>query len=63
MLQLKSINVILSKDTALETQVLHNFDLEIGKSEFVMIVGSNGCGKSTYLILSLALLNQTVGRF
>lgn len=47
MLQLKSIAVTLSKDTALANQVLHNFDLTVNRGEFVMIVGSNGSGKST----------------
>lgn len=31
------------------TQVLHNLNLEIKDGEFVVLIGSSGCGKSTFL--------------
>lgn len=47
MLKLTNINVTLSKNTKLETQVLNNLNLEVADGEFVIIIGSNGSGKST----------------
>lgn len=47
MLQLKNIEVTLSKDTPLACKILQSLDLTVNAGEFVIIVGSNGCGKST----------------
>ncbi len=47
MLQLNNIEVTLSKDTPLACKVLQKVNLSVSAGEFVMIVGSNGCGKST----------------
>ncbi|NRB10629.1 MAG: ATP-binding cassette domain-containing protein [Rickettsiaceae bacterium] len=49
MLALKNINVSLGKDTKLERQVLNGLNLTLKNKEFVVIVGSNGAGKSTIL--------------
>src|ERR1043166_2628285 len=40
---------------------LSNFDVEVGKGEFVSIVGPSGCGKSTFLNLLLGLLKPDSG--
>jgi len=47
MLKLTNILVTLNKDSPLQRQVLSNLNLEIKHGEFVIIIGSNGCGKST----------------
>ncbi|HSX20888.1 MAG TPA: ATP-binding cassette domain-containing protein [Gammaproteobacteria bacterium] len=47
MLKLSNINVTLSKGTPLHAEILQNLNLQVGNGEFVIIIGSNGCGKST----------------
>ena len=41
--------------------ILENIDLEIGKGEFVCVVGVSGCGKTTMLRLLAGLLTPTKG--
>ena len=41
--------------------ILENIDLEIGKGEFVCVVGVSGCGKATMLKLLAGLLTPTKG--
>lgn len=47
MLELKNIFLTFNPGTKLEYQVYREFNLKIQPSEFVMIIGSNGTGKST----------------
>ena len=42
---------------------VHNFDLEIEKGEFIVFVGSSGCGKSTTLRMIAGLENISSGEF
>lgn len=42
--------------------ILDNFNLEINKGEFVTIIGSSGCGKTTLLKLINGLLEPDSGR-
>jgi len=42
---------------------VHNFNLEIGKGEFVVFVGPSGCGKSTTLRMIAGLENISSGEF
>jgi lipoprotein-releasing system ATP-binding protein len=44
-----------------ETQVLNELDLEVEAGELVAIVGSSGCGKSTFLHLAGALDSPSAG--
>ena len=44
-----------------ETKVLNNLDLTVEKGELLAIVGSSGCGKSTFLHLAGALDLPTSG--
>ena len=46
----------------LETKVLTNLDLTVEKGELLAIVGSSGCGKSTFLHLAGALDTPTSGQ-
>jgi NitT/TauT family transport system ATP-binding protein len=43
------------------TVALRNFSMEVGRGEFVAIVGPTGCGKSTTLNMITGLLRPTVG--
>ena len=52
--------VFKSKDRAPVT-ALSNFNLEVGRGEFVSIVGPSGCGKSTFLNMLLGLIQPGAG--
>lgn len=45
----------------ISTQVLNNLELAVDKGELLAIVGSSGCGKSTFLHLAGALDKPTSG--
>lgn len=62
MLDLKDINVTLSKDTPLATHVLQNLQLSIQTGEFVCIVGNNGCGKSTLFNVIAGVIQPDSGK-
>lgn len=49
MLKLQDINVTLGKNTKLERQVLQKLNLYVKHGESIIIIGSNGAGKSTML--------------
>ena len=44
------------------THALGNIDLEMHSGEFISLVGTSGCGKSTILRLIAGLITPTVGR-
>ena len=46
---------------SVQTDVLDDINLEIGKGEFVSIIGHSGCGKSTLLNLVAGLTRVTSG--
>ncbi|TMM42619.1 lipoprotein-releasing ABC transporter ATP-binding protein LolD [Colwellia ponticola] len=46
----------------LETQVLNGLELSVDKGELLAVVGSSGCGKSTFLHLAGALDSPTAGQ-
>jgi len=52
----------LSKSFAASADVLNNVNLEIADGEFVSLVGSSGCGKSTVLRIAAGLETATSGR-
>lgn len=45
-----------------KTQVLKDFNLQIGKGEFLTVIGRSGCGKTTMLKLINALLTPDAGQ-
>ena len=58
-LTLKGINKIYPNGF----HAVHNFNLEIEKGEFIVFVGSSGCGKSTTLRMIAGLENISKGDF
>ena len=49
MLKLENISKTFNKGSINEQIVFNNFSIDIGKDDFICIVGSNGAGKSTLL--------------
>ncbi|HHV60275.1 MAG TPA: energy-coupling factor transporter ATPase [Clostridiaceae bacterium] len=62
-IKLKNVEYIYRSDFAEETDVkaLDNISLEISKGQFVVVIGRNGSGKSTFARLLNALLIPTEG--
>ncbi len=58
-LSLKGINKIYPNGY----HAVHDFNLEIEKGEFIVLVGSSGCGKSTTLRMIAGLENISKGEF
>ncbi len=58
-LTLKGINKIYPNGY----HAVHDFNLEIEKGEFIVLVGSSGCGKSTTLRMIAGLENISKGEF
>lgn len=48
MLVLDECNVIIGRNTPLERKLFSNMNLHVKEGEFVVIVGGNGAGKSTF---------------
>jgi NitT/TauT family transport system ATP-binding protein len=61
-IQIDNVDVEYSTGNGLTRRVLHRFNLEIERGEFVSIVGQTGCGKSTLLRLVLGEQKATRGR-
>ncbi len=49
MIKFKNVNITFNKSTALEKKALQNINLQIGRGDFVTVIGGNGAGKSTLL--------------
>jgi putative spermidine/putrescine transport system ATP-binding protein len=45
-----------------KTSVVENFDLDIGKGEFVSLLGPSGCGKTTVLRMVAGFESPSAGR-
>ena len=61
MIQFKHISKIYNKGKEDEVAALSNLNLNINKGEFVVIIGTNGSGKSTMLNLLLGTITPTEG--
>jgi putative ABC transport system ATP-binding protein len=49
MLKFENISKTFNKGSANEQMVFNNFSMDIGKDDFICVLGSNGAGKSTLL--------------
>ncbi len=58
---LENVSFSYSRNTPLETYALRNINLQIGKGEFVGILGEKGAGKSTLLKMFNGLLHPETG--
>ena len=60
MLQIKNLSKSFNIGTENEVTIFNNFNLTIHDNEFVAILGSNGCGKSTlFNLISGSLQSET----
>ena len=57
-----SITYNLNKDVSDSDLILQNINLQFNKGEKIMLIGENGSGKSSALILSRGLFSRTVGQ-
>ena len=49
LLNIKSLSMIFDKGTKKAVTALENIDLDIAQGEFISIIGTSGCGKTTLL--------------
>ena len=61
MLKIKNLSKSFNGGTENELNIFENFNLNIKESEFVAILGSNGCGKSTLFNLISGSLREDAG--
>ena len=61
MLEIINLSKSFNSGTENELNILENFNLNIEESEFVAILGSNGCGKSTLFNLISGSLKEDAG--
>jgi ABC-type nitrate/sulfonate/bicarbonate transport system ATPase subunit len=61
-LSLKNLSMIFNKGTNQEVVALQNIDLNITQGEFVSIIGTSGCGKTTLLRIIAGLENEYDGQ-
>lgn len=61
MLTIKNLTKSFNQGTENEINIFNGFNLEIKDSEFVAILGSNGCGKSTLFNLISGSLKEDNG--
>lgn len=61
MLEINSLSKTFNKSTVNEKSIFHNLNLEVGKGEFITIIGSNGAGKSTLLNIIAGALEADRG--
>ena len=61
MLKIKNLSKSFNGGTENELNIFENFNLNIEESEFVAILGSNGCGKSTLFNLISGSLKEDDG--
>lgn len=62
LLELININKTFAAGTVNEAVLFRDFSLEIGKGEFVSVIGSNGSGKTTALNIISASVGADSGR-
>lgn len=61
LIEFKDVSYIIQTRDNSEKYILKNINLEIEKGDFISIIGSNGCGKSTLIKHINGLLTPTAG--
>lgn len=61
LIKFQDVSYVVQTRDNFEKYILKNIDLEIEKGDFISIIGSNGCGKSTLIKHLNGLLLPTVG--
>jgi putative ABC transport system ATP-binding protein len=61
MLQIRNLSKVFNKNTVNENIVFSGLNLELGKGDFVTIIGSNGAGKSTLLNIVAGSIEEDDG--
>lgn len=61
MLQIKNLSKSFNLGSENETNIFNNFNFSVKENEFVAILGSNGCGKSTLFNLISGSLDNDSG--
>jgi NitT/TauT family transport system ATP-binding protein len=57
----RDVSVTFRSANRAPVTALADFDLDVGRGEFVSLVGPSGCGKSTFLNIVLGLLRPDAG--
>ena len=60
-IEARSIALVFKSKDRDPVTALNNFNIKVGKGEFVSIVGPSGCGKSTFLSMLLGLIKPGSG--
>jgi NitT/TauT family transport system ATP-binding protein len=60
-IEARNITLVFKSKNRDPVTALSNFDLAVGKGEFVSVVGPSGCGKSTFLNMLLGLIRPDSG--
>jgi ABC-type nitrate/sulfonate/bicarbonate transport system ATPase subunit len=60
-IQAQNLNLCFRPKNRESVTALQDFNLEVGRGEFVSIVGPSGCGKSTFLNIVLGLIKPDSG--
>ena len=61
MLTIKNLVKNFNEGTESEINIFNGFNLQVNESEFVAVLGSNGCGKSTLFNLISGSLKDNGG--
>src|SRR5512139_1630817 len=62
LIEARDITLVFKSKDREPVTALRDFNLEVGKGEFVSIVGPSGCGKSSFLNILLGLIKPDSGQ-